>query len=230
MDGRVAAVAVVVMSGLLLQGCGYQFVVDGPGPRIGSEVAMMDDETPAVWLAIRTFRNRTFHPHLEDAYTRFMRQEFTVGSGARVVADDARADYVMTGEIVSAAVSSLTFSTGETRERRVEVAVSATVTHRRTGDVAWTGTADGTGDFFVNRALDAESRQDEIQFNQVLQDRALEQAGQDAAATLATSFRDAWRQGSFLPGPPPSSASSPAPIPPSPTDMPAVERLPGLMR
>ena len=126
--GWAAAVAVVAVSGLLLQGCGYQFGVEGPGPRIGGGAAMMEDEMPAVRLAVRHFGNRTFHRHLEDIYTRFMRQEFAVGSGARVVADDAGAEYVMTGEIVSAKVSSLTFSTSETRERRVEVTVSATVT------------------------------------------------------------------------------------------------------
>ena len=228
MNGRAVAVVVVVMSGLFFQGCGYQFSVGGAGPRIGNGAAMMDEEMPVVRLTIHHFRNHTFHRHLEDAYTRFMRQEFAVGSGGRIVADDAGADYVMTGEIVSAAVSPLTFSTDETRERRVDVEVSVTVTHRRTGDVAWTGTATGTGDFFVNRGPGAENRQDELQFNQVLQDRALEQAGHDAAATLAASFRDAWRQGRFSSGPPPSSAPSP-PIPPALSDMPFPERLPELI-
>ena len=222
-------VVMVALSGLLLQGCGYQFAVEGPGPRIGSGAAMMDDEGPVVQLAIQNFHNRTFHRHLEDAYTRYLRQEFTIGSDVRVVTDAARADYVMTGEIVSAAVSALAFSVGETREQHVDVAVSATVTHRQTGDVAWTGTATGTGDFFVNRAADADTRQDEIQFNQALQDRALEQAGQDAAATLAVSFRDAWRHDRFLSVPPSSSDVSPASFPPSALDMP-LERLPGLLR
>ena len=82
----------------------------------------------------------------------------------------------------------------------------------------------------MNRALDADNRQDEIQFNQVLQDRALEQAGQDAAATLAASFRDARRQGNFARGMSPSPAMSTAPVPPASMITPLVDRLPGLIR
>lgn len=206
MDGRAATMVVVVL-GVLVQGCGYQFSVEGPGPRIGGGAALTDDAAPVVRLAIRNFRNRTFHRNLESVCTRSMRQEFAVGGGTRVVADDEQADYVMEGEIVSVTVSSLTFSTNVTRERRVEMVVNATVKHRRTGDVAWTGTATGTGEFFVNRGPDVEGRQDEIQFNRVLQDRALERAGQDAAETLAVSFREAWRQGQFSPGPSSSVAA-----------------------
>ncbi len=237
MGGWATTMAVMAMMGMFLQGCGYQFAVEGPGPRIGGGPAMMDDEAPVVRLAIRNFRNRTFHHHLEDVYTRYMRQEFSVGSGAHVVADEAQADYVMTGEIVSVAVSSLTFSPDETRERRVDVVVNATVRHRQ-GDTAWTGTATGTGDFFVNRAPDAQSLQDEIQFNRVLQERAMEQAGQDAAEALAALFWDARRQGSFSSGPssPSSSSSSssdapapilvPVPALPSAILPPLLERLP----
>ncbi len=238
--GRATTMVVAVMLGLCVQGCGYRLSAEGLGPLIGGGPAMMGDEGPVVRLAIRTFRNRTFHNNLEYAYTRFMRQEFAVRSGARVVADDAQADYVMTGEIVSAAVLSLTFSTDATREQRVDVAVSATVTNRRTGDAAWTGTATGAGEFFVNRAPDADNRQDEIQFNQVLQERALEQAGQDAAATLAASFRDARRQGNFSPGPssPATSSQAPAstststsfPRPSSSTRLPLLEHVPGSIR
>ncbi len=234
MNGRVATM--VVMLGMLVQGCGYQFSVEGPGPRIGGGPSLMDDAGPVVWLTIRNFRNRTFHRNLEYACTRSMRQEFAVSSGARVVSDDEQADYVMEGEIVSVVVSSLTFSTNETRERRVEVVVSARVKHRRTGDVAWTGTATGIGEFFVNRAPDVGNRQDEIQFNQVLRERALEHAGQDVAEILAASFRDAWRQGHFSPGPsssvvaPRGLASSPVPVPSTATHMPLLACLPESVR
>ncbi len=236
MTGGWAAAMAVVMLGMLCHGCGYRLFAEGPGPRIGSGAAVTDEEQPVVRLAIRTVRNRTFHRNLEYAYTRSLRQEFAVGGGARVVADDARADYVLQGEIVSVAVSPLAFSTDETRERRAEVSVSATVTHRRTGDAAWTGTATGAGDFFVNRAPDTERPHDEIQFNQALQDRALEHAGQDAAAALAASFRDAWRRGRFAPGSSSPSAPSrspvapPPPVPPSSTFTPLLERLPGSVR
>ncbi len=209
----ITPIVVVLMLCALLHGCGYRFSVEGPGPRLGSGSAG-DDAGPPVRLAIRDFRNRTFHDNLELAYTRAMRQEFSVGSGATIVAGDAQADYVMTGEIVSVSVPSLTFSTRQTREKRVDVVVRVTVARRRTGDVVWTGTATGTADFFVNRAPDVETRQDEIQFNQVLQERALEQAGHDAAENLAAAFWSARTQGVFSPAPSPSSPQSSSTVPP----------------
>jgi hypothetical protein len=156
-------------------------------------------------LVIRDLLNRTFQSNLEFAYTRYIREQFAVSSGAQVVAEDAQADYVMTGEIASVTIPSLTFSAGQTRERRVNVVVRITVAHRQTGKSLWTETARGAGEFFVNRAPDVEARQDQIQFNRVLQDRALEQAGQDVAEMLAAAFWAARDQGVF------SQAQTPSP-------------------
>lgn len=197
---------------IVLPGCGYRFSVEGPGPRIGGG-SDSEQEGPAVRLVIRDLRNRTFQSNLEFAYTRYMREQFAVSSGAQVVAEDAQADYVMTGEIVSVTIPSLTFSSGQTRERRVNVVVRVTVAHRKTGENLWTETATGSGEFFVNRAPEVEARQDQIQFNRVLQDRALEQAGQAAAEMLAAAFWAARDQGIFsevrAPSPSHSSATSP---------------------
>ena len=199
-----SALVFVLMLLVVLPGCGYQFSVEGPGPRIGGGPDLQK-EGPLVRLVIRDLLNRTFQSNLEFAYTRYIREQFAVSSGAQVVAEDAQADYVMTGEIASVTIPSLTFSAGQTRERRVNVVVRITVAHRQTGKSLWTETARGAGEFFVNRAPDVEARQDQIQFNRVLQDRALEQAGQDVAEMLAAAFWAARDQGVF------SQAQTPSP-------------------
>lgn len=191
-----SSLGVVLMVLAALIGCGYRFSVEGPGPRIGGGSAPRA-EGPSVRLAIQDVANRTFYRDLESAYTDYMRQEFAVSSGAQVVADPAQADYVIKGEIVSVTVPSLTFSTAQIRESRVHAVVRVTVEHRSAGNVPWTKTATGTGEFFVNRAADVEGSQDVIQFNRVLQDRALEQAGQEAMERLAAAFWHAWDQGTF---------------------------------
>lgn len=192
---------------VVLPGCGYRFSVEGPGPRIGGGSAP-EQAGPPVRLVIRDLLNRTFQSNLEFVYTRYMREQFAVSSGAQVVAEDAQAEYVMTGEIVSVTIPSLTFSAGQTRERRVNVVMRVTVAHRKTGKRLWTETATGTGEFFVNRAPDVEARQDQIQFNRVLQDRALEQAGQEAVERLAAAFWHARDQGIFSQARVPSPSSS----------------------
>ena len=129
-----------------------------------------------------------------------MREEFAASSGAKVVYDDGHADFVMKGEIVSVSVPTLSFSVTNARESRVNVVVRVTVEQRRTGRIIWSDSATGTSAFFVNQSSDTESGQDQLQFNQVLQDRALEQAGQGAAEILATDFWDARDQGMFFSG------------------------------
>ena len=204
MNRFVPVLIVVSIVLIVLPGCGYRFSVEGPGPRIGGG-PVSEQEGPPVRLVIRDLRNNTFQGNLEFALTGYMREQFAVSSGAQVVVEDAQADYVMTGEIVSVTIPSLTFSSGQTRERRVNVVVRVTVVHRQTGENLWTETATGSGEFFVNRAPEVEARQDQIQFNRVLQDRALEQAGQDVAETLAAAFWHARDQGTF------SGAGAPSP-------------------
>lgn len=207
MNRFVLVLIVVSIVFVALPGCGYRFSVEGPGPRIGGG-SVSEREGPPVRLVIRDLRNNTFQSNLEFALTGYMREQFAVSSGAQVVAEDAQADYVMTGEIVSVTVPPLMFSAGQTRERRVNVVVRVTVAHRETGESLWTETATGTGEFFVNRAPEVEARQDQVQFNRVLQDRALEQAGQTAAETLAAAFWAARDQGLFSGTRAPSTSSS----------------------
>ena len=183
---------------LLGSGCGYKFSVEGTGPRIGGGV--VQDNGPLVPLVIRDLLDRTFYSDLGFKYTKYMRQEFAASSGAKVVYDDGQADFVMEGEIVSVSVPALSFSTTEARESRVNVVVKVTVKERTTGRVVWSDSATGTAEFFVNQSPDTETNQDQLQFNQVLQDRALEQAGQVVAEILAADFWDARDQGIFFSG------------------------------
>ena len=176
-------------------GCGYRFSVEGMGPQIGGgEIA---DSGPLVKLVIRDFKNRTIRSNLESKYTRYVRQEFAASSGAKVLYNDGQADFVLKGEIVSVNVPTLTFSTTVQRESRVNVVVNVTVEDQKTGRIVWSQSATGSGEFFVNQSSGSVTGQDQLQFNQVLQDRALEQAGQDVAEILAADFWDARDQGTF---------------------------------
>ncbi|MEC4674294.1 MAG: LPS assembly lipoprotein LptE [Nitrospirota bacterium] len=190
----------------LVVGCGYRFGVEGPGPRIGGR-AGLDDNRPLVRLIVRDFINRTFQSNLEFKYTRFIRQELTAVGGAQVVAEEAQADFLLKGEIVSVGTPSLTFTASQTREGRVNVVVRVTVEDRKTGRIVWGKTATGTGEFFINQVSGTGIGSDELQTNQVLQDRALEQAGQRLAESLADDFWIARDQGIF------DNKAKPAPKP-----------------
>ena len=187
----------VMSLNLLVAGCGYRFSVEGMGPRIGGGAVQASG--PLVPLIIRDFLNRTFHSNLEFKYTKYIRQEFAASSGANVVYEDGQADFVMKGEIVSVTVPTVTFSTTQAREGRVNVVVKVTVEDRSTGRIVWSDTGTGTATFFVNQSSNTVTGQDQLQFNQVLQDRALEQAGQNVAEILAADFWDARDLGTFSP-------------------------------
>ena len=190
-----ASLYFLVIFSFLVSGCGYRFSVEGMGPSVGGGV--VQDDGPLVPLAIRDFLNRTFRSDLGFKYTRYIRQEFAASSGAKVVYDDGQADFVMKGEIVSISIPTLSFSTANAREGRVNVVVKVTVEERKTGRIVWSDSVTGTAEFFGNQSSDTETGQDQLQFNQVLQDRALEQAGQGVAEILASDFLDARDQGTF---------------------------------
>ncbi len=173
-----ASLACLAAASLGLAGCGYQFRVDGAGPTIGGASAATSKEPPPR-LIIRTLINNSFEPNLEVRFTNYFREEFSTGSGAQVVPDHEAADLVLTGQILSVLVSTLSFALTETFERRVEVIVSTRVEDVRSGNVVWTQIAKGASEFFVTP---------ELQFNQALQDRAEEQAGRFMAADLAARF------------------------------------------
>lgn len=162
----------------LLTACGYQFRVEGAGPTIGGVSATVSQEPPPR-LIIRTLLNNSFEPNVEMRYTNYLREEFSAGSGAQVVSDSEAADLVLTGQILSVIVPTLSFSSTATLESRTEVVVLARVEDVRSRKVVWSQVVKGASEFFVTP---------DLQFNRALQNRAIEQAGRFVAADLAARF------------------------------------------
>ena len=135
--------------------------------------------TPPPRVIIRNLENMSFEPNLESRYTNYIRHEFSSGSGAQVVPDTEAADMVLSGQILAVTLPTLSFSQTTTLESRVEVVVAVKVEETRTKRVVWTQAALGASEFFVTP---------DLQFNRVLQNRALEQAGRFIAADLASRF------------------------------------------
>lgn len=162
----------------LLAGCGYQFRVEGTGPTIGGTPASAAS-TPQPRVAIRMLRNASFEPNLEVRFTNYIRHEFSSGSGAQVVSEGESADLVLSGDILSVIVPTLSFTQTTTLESRTEVVVSVKVEETRTKQVVWYHVSKGSSEFFVTT---------DLQFNRVLQNRALEQAGKYIAEDLASRF------------------------------------------
>ncbi|MEK6763569.1 MAG: LPS assembly lipoprotein LptE [Nitrospirota bacterium] len=167
------------MLSLSLSACGYQFRVEGAGPTIGGAATVSSFTSPPPRLVVRTLENRTFEPNLETRYTNYLRHEFSSGSGAQVVADSEAADLVLSGQILSVLLPTLSFSQTTTLESRAEVIVVVKVEETRTQRVVWTQVAKGSSEFYVTP---------DLQFNRVLQNRALEQAGRFVAEDLASRF------------------------------------------
>jgi hypothetical protein len=130
-------------------------------------------------LIVLTLENKSFEPNLETRYTNYLRHEFSSGSGAQVVPDSESADLVLSGQILSVSLPSLSFSQTTTLESRAEVLVTIKVEETRTQRLVWAQTAKGTSEFYVTS---------DLQFNRVLQNRALEQAGRFIAEDLASRF------------------------------------------
>jgi len=164
---------------LSLSACGYQFRVEGAGPTIGGATAVSSSTSPPPRLVVQTLENKSFEPNLETRYTNYLRHEFSSGSGAQIVADSEAADLVLSGQILSVIMPTLSFSQTTTLESRTEVVVTVKVEETRTKRVVWTQTSKGASEFFVTT---------DINFNRVLQNRALEQAGRFIAEDLASRF------------------------------------------
>ena len=173
---------------LTVTGCGYRFSVEGRGPTLGSSTISSNDG-PSVIMAIPTLGNRTFESNLEYKYTEYLKDEFVVAGGAKVVDDIQDAEYVMKGAIQSVNLPSLTFSAksnarkssdrqGQGRGQRstIRVTLYGASPHRALLNFSW-----------VVRRIQVGGEAG-LQFNRVLQDRALEQAGQFIAEDLADRF------------------------------------------
>ena len=172
-------VSALCLSLALLSSCGYQFRVEGAGPTIGGTAATSSPTSPPPRMAVRTLENKTFEPNLEVRYTNYLRHEFSSGSGAQIVPDSEAADLVLSGQILSVSLPTLSFSQTTTLESRAEVFVMVQVEETRTKRLVWAQTAKGASEFYVTS---------DLQFNRVLQNRALEQAGRFIAEDLASRF------------------------------------------
>jgi hypothetical protein len=164
---------------LSLSACGYQFRVEGAGPTIGGAEVTSSPTSPPPRLVVRTLENKSFEPNLETRYTNYLRHEFSSGSGAQVVPESEAADLVLSGQILSVVLPSLSFSQTTTLESRAEVMVLIKLEETRTQRLVWTQAAKGSSEFYVTS---------DLQFNRVLQNRALEQAGRFIAEDLASRF------------------------------------------
>lgn len=173
-----AKCSAIVLSLLLLAGCGYQFRVEGAGPTIGG-TSTPTSSGPPPRLVIRTLENKSFEPNLETRYTNYLRHEFSSGSGAQIVPESEAADLVLTGQILSVSIPTLSFTQTTTLESRTEVIVLVKVEETRTKKMVWMQTAKGFSEFFVTT---------DLQGNRALQNRALEQAGRFIAEDLASRF------------------------------------------
>ena len=171
-------VSALCVSLALLSACGYQFRVEGAGPTIG-EPAGAASSTPPPRVIIQTLKNSTFEPNLESRFTNYLRHEFSSGSGAQIVPQTEAADLIVSGDILSVTLPTLSFTQTTTLESRAEVVVAIKVEETRTKRVVWTQTVKGASEFYVTT---------DLQFNRVLQNRALEQAGRFVAEDLASRF------------------------------------------
>ncbi len=184
----------VLMISLGVGACGYQFTVEGAGPTIGGGYV---GGGPPVRIAVHTLKNNTFEPNLEFKYTRYLRQALQSAGSATIVENDLSADFILNGAIVSVTLPSVAFSQTQTQESRVTVNVAVSVTHRKTGKTRWAQTTTNSAEFFVGASASSSGAASGLQFNRVLQDRALEQAGQGVAEDLADQFLSARDQGKF---------------------------------
>jgi hypothetical protein len=181
---------------LFTASCGYQFRVEGAGPTIGGTgeagSAQPQSQGPVPRLVVPNFLNKTFEPNLELKFTNYTRHEFSAGGGVRIVTNREAADFALKGEIVSVVMPSLSFTQNDTFENRVIVTVKAVVEDVRSGKVVWDQRSTATSEFFITN---------DLQFNRVLQTRALEQAGRLIAEDLATRFLSHLETGAKSAGP-----------------------------
>lgn len=200
---RRAGRGITQMLGLIMVlgmwGCGYQFSVEGSGPVIGGGGKQLP-EGNRVRLAMETLKNQTFQPTLEFKYTQYLRQAFSSSGGAKIIDDRAAADFILQGAILSVKVPTLAFSNQATQESRVQVEVAVRVRDQKTKKVRWSQKAMGMAEYFVGASSTGGDAESGLQFNRVLQDRAIEQAGQLIAANLADRFYAAREQGRFQVG------------------------------
>jgi hypothetical protein len=172
------AFSFVIIELVSMSACGYQFRVAGQGPTIGGG-APTKPQAYAPTLTIVNFQNRSGEPNLETKYAEYTRQEFATGSGTQVITGSGPSDLVLKGQIISVIIPTIAFTLQQTLESRVTVYVQASIENTKTHQTIFAQILTASSEFFVTR---------DLQFNRVLQTRALEQAGQFIAQDLASRF------------------------------------------
>jgi hypothetical protein len=172
------AFSFVIIEVVSMSACGYQFRVAGQGPTIGGG-APTKPQAYAPTLTIVNFQNRSGEPNLETKYAEYTRQEFATGSGTQVITGSGPSDLVLKGQIISVIIPTIAFTLQQTLESRVTVYVQASIENTKTHQTIFAQILTASSEFFVTR---------DLQFNRVLQTRALEQAGQFIAQDLASRF------------------------------------------
>jgi hypothetical protein len=160
-------------------GCGYQFRVQGAGPTVGGADPAATAAGPPPRMAIRTFDNRTFEANLEIKLTNYIRREFSGGTGTQIVGESEPADLLMTGQVLGILLPTLSFDQTTTFESRVELLIAVRILNMRTKNTVWTQIVKGQSEFFITQ---------DLQFNRVLQNRALEQASRFVAEDVASRY------------------------------------------
>jgi hypothetical protein len=159
--------------------CGYQFRVQGAGPTIGGAPESETKRFQAPRLAILPISNSTYEPNFEIKLANYLRREFSSGAGAEIVGPSGGADLLLSGQILQISLPTLSFDQTTTFESRVEMLVSVRIEEAKTKKLVWSQVSKGTSEFFLTQ---------DLQFNRVLQNRALEQAGRFIAEDLASRF------------------------------------------
>ena len=147
-----AVLCLLPVASLMLASCGYQFRVEGAGPTIGGST-VEPSSVPPPRVAINALKNSTFEPNLETRDTNYLRHEFASGSGAQVVPEGEAADLVISGDILSVIVPTLSFTQTTTLESRAEVIIAIRVEETRTKRLVWSHVAKGQSEFFVTPDL-----------------------------------------------------------------------------
>ncbi len=181
--GQKLALGMLSVMGCLLamnmSSCGYQFRVQGYGPTIGGAPESASKRPQAPRLAILPIANTTYEPNFEIKLANYLRREFSSGAGAEIVGPSAGADLFLSGQIIQISLPTLSFDQTTTFESRVEMLVSVRIDEAKTRKLVWSQVAKGTSEFFLTQ---------DLQFNRVLQNRAIEQAGRFIAEDLAARF------------------------------------------
>ena len=176
---RSLVLLVLCLCAMHMTACGYQFRVQGAGPTIGGTPETTTKRTQTPRLAILPIYNTTYEPNFEIKLANYLRREFSAGAGAEIVGPSAGADLFLSGQIMQILLPTLSFDQTTTFESRVEMLVSVKIEDAKTKRVVWSQVAKGTSEFFLTQ---------DLQFNRVLQNRALEQAGRFVAEDLASRF------------------------------------------